>query len=73
MPEDLFTVVHDPMLTDTAKYAESAAGDDLSSSIYRSHGTYYIQFAPAAVTPQARWSNMRLAGAAPRLTDEIFG
>jgi len=78
--EDLFTVVHDPMLTDTARYADIVLPATTyleTSDFYRSYGTYYIQFAPAAVAPQGEaWSNMRLAQELARrmgLTDEIFG
>ena len=77
--EDLFTVVHDHALTDTARYADIVLPATTyleTSDFYRAYGTYYIQFAPAAVEPQAEaWSNMRLAQElAPRMgiTDEIF-
>ena len=52
--EDLFTVVHERFLTDTARYADivlpattSLEHDDL----YRSYGTYYIQRARPAIPP----------------------
>src|SRR6185437_11072177 len=77
--DDLFTVVHDPVLTDTAGYADIVLPSTTyleTSDFYRSYGTYYIQFAPAAVPPQAEaWSNTRLAQELARrmgLTDEIF-
>ena len=77
--EDLFTVVHDPMLTDTAKFADIVLPATTyleTSDFYRGYGSYYIQFAPAAVAPQAEaWSNMRLAQELARrmgLSDEIF-
>ena len=77
--EDLFTVVHDPMLTDTALYADIVLPATTyleTSDFYRGYGTYYIQFAPAAVAPQGEaWSNMRLAQELARrmgLVDEIF-
>jgi anaerobic selenocysteine-containing dehydrogenase len=78
--DDLFTVVHDPMLTDTARYADIVLPATTyleTSDFYRSYGTYYMQFAPAAVPPQGEaWSNMRLAQELARrmgLSDEIFG
>ena len=67
------------MLTDTAKYADIVLPATTyleTSDFYRSYGTYYIQFAPAAVAPQGEaWSNMRLAQELARrmgLKDEIF-
>ena len=76
---DLFTVVHDPMLTDTARYADIVLPATTyleTSDFYRGYGTYYMQFAPAAVPPQGEaWSNMRLAQELARrmgLQDEIF-
>lgn len=77
--EDLFTVVHDPMLTDTAKFADIVLPATTyleTSDFYRGYGSYYMQFAPAAVAPQGEaWSNMRLAQELARrmgLKDEVF-
>jgi anaerobic selenocysteine-containing dehydrogenase len=77
--EDLFTIVHDPQLTDTARYADivlPAATYLETEDFYRSYGSYYMQFAPAAVAPQGEaWPNMRLAQElAKRLgvTDKVF-
>jgi anaerobic selenocysteine-containing dehydrogenase len=77
--EDLFTVVHDPVLTDTARYADlvlPAATYLETSDFYRSYGSYYMQFAPAAVPPQGEaWSNQRLAQELARrmgIADEVF-
>jgi len=71
--------VHDPMLTDTARYADIVLPATTyleTSDFYRGYGTYYMQFAPAAVPAQGEaWSNMRLAQELARrmgLTDEIF-
>ncbi|MGH7047588.1 MAG: molybdopterin-containing oxidoreductase family protein [Stellaceae bacterium] len=63
--EDLFTVVHDPFLSQTARYADivlPAATYLETEDLYRAYGTYYLQYAPAAVPPQGlAWSNARLA------------
>jgi anaerobic selenocysteine-containing dehydrogenase len=62
---DLFTVVHTPFLSDTARYADlvlPAATYLESDDLYRSYGAYYIQFGPRAIEPLAQaWSNLRLA------------
>lgn len=77
--EDLFTVVHDPMLTDTAKFADIVLPATTyleTSDFFRSYGSYYVQFSPVAVAPQGEaWSNVRLAQELARrmgLKDEIF-
>ena len=63
--EDLFTVVHDPFLSVTARYADivlPAATYLETEDLYRAYGTYYLQYAPRAVAPQGEaWSNFRLA------------
>ncbi|MCC6469646.1 MAG: molybdopterin-dependent oxidoreductase [Alphaproteobacteria bacterium] len=78
--EDLFTVVHDPFLSVTAKYADivlPAATYLETEDFYRAYGTYYMQYGPKAVEPQGEaWSNMRLAQTlATRmgLNDPVFG
>jgi anaerobic selenocysteine-containing dehydrogenase len=77
--DDLFTVVHDPFLSVTARYADivlPAATYLESEDLYRAYGTYYLQYAPAAVAPQGEaWSNFRLAQELARrmgLTDRVF-
>lgn len=77
--EDLFTVVHDPMLTDTAKYADIVLPATTyleTEDFYRGYGSYYMQFAPAAIAPVGEaWSNLRLAQELARrlgVTDPIF-
>jgi anaerobic selenocysteine-containing dehydrogenase len=77
--EDLFTVVHDPFLSVTATYADivlPAATYLETEDLYRAYGTYYLQYAPAAVAPQGEaWPNSRLAQELARrmgLDDPVF-
>ncbi len=77
--EDLFTVVHDPFLSDTARYADivlPAATYLESEDVVRSYGTYYAQFVHEVVPPRGQaWSNRRLAQELARrlgLTDAVF-
>lgn len=52
--EDLFTVVHERFLTDTARYADivlPATSSLEQSDLYRSYGTYYIQRTRAIIPP----------------------
>ena len=77
--EDLFTVVHDPFMTETAKFADivlPAATYLETDDFYRSYGTYYMQYGQRAVEPIGQaWSNHRLTQAlAARmgLTDRVF-
>jgi anaerobic selenocysteine-containing dehydrogenase len=77
--EDLFTVVHDPFLTDTARYADivlPAATYLETEDIHRAYGTYYVQMASAAIAPQGEaWPNRKLAQELARrlgVRDAIF-
>jgi len=77
--EDLFTVVHDPFMSVTARYADivlPAAVYLETEDLYRAYGAYYIQYAPRASAPRGlAWSNFRLAQALAQrmgLTDPIF-
>ncbi|MBM4348544.1 MAG: molybdopterin oxidoreductase family protein [Deltaproteobacteria bacterium] len=52
--DDLFTVVHERFLTDTARYADiviPATSSLEQSDLYRSYGTYCIQRAKAVIPP----------------------
>ena len=77
--EDLFTVVHDPFLSDTGRFADlvlPAATYLESEDLYRSYGTYYMQLGQAVVPPQgeARTNRALAAELAKRLdvTDAVF-
>jgi anaerobic selenocysteine-containing dehydrogenase len=55
--EDLFTVVHDPFLSVTARYADivlPAAMYLETEDLYRAYGAYYLQYAPQAWLRAAR-------------------
>jgi anaerobic selenocysteine-containing dehydrogenase len=77
--EDLFTVVHDPFLSVTGRYADivlPAATYLETEDFYRSYGSYYMQWGQRAVAPfgQSR-SNVDVAQAlAARmgLDDHVF-
>ncbi len=79
MREDLFTVVHDPFLTDTAKFADivlPAASYLETDDLYRAYGAYWMQWGRQAAKPrgEAR-SNFDVAQALAQrmgLTDTIF-
>ncbi|MBI2204927.1 MAG: molybdopterin-dependent oxidoreductase [Candidatus Rokubacteria bacterium] len=77
--EDLFTVVHDPFVSDTARYADLVLPAALyleTEDIYRSYGAYYVQFGPRALPAAGEaWSNVRLAQELARrlgVTDPLF-
>jgi anaerobic selenocysteine-containing dehydrogenase len=65
--DDLFTVVHDPFMTMTARYADIVLPATTyleTEDLYRAYGAYYMQYGRPAVAPQGEaWSNMRLAQA----------
>ncbi len=76
---DLFTVVHDTFLTDTARFADlvlPACTTFESEDFFRSYGTYYASHAPQVIAPvgEAR-SNLWLVQELARrlgLTDPFF-
>ncbi|HJQ57798.1 MAG TPA: molybdopterin-dependent oxidoreductase [Vineibacter sp.] len=78
--DDLFTVVHDPFLSVTARYADivlPAATYLETDDLYRAYGAYYMQYGPRAVEPQGEaWSNFKLAQVLAErlgLGDKVFG
>jgi len=77
--EDLFTVVHERFLTDTARYADlvlPATSSLEHSDIYRSYGTYCIQRAQAAIAPvgesRPNWQVFALLARALGFQEPIF-
>jgi anaerobic selenocysteine-containing dehydrogenase len=77
--EDLFTVVHDPFLSDTARYADlvlPAATYLETEDFHRAYGTYYMQRSTQVVPPQGEArSNHWLARELARrfgLADAVF-
>jgi anaerobic selenocysteine-containing dehydrogenase len=77
--EDLFTVVHAPFLSDTARYADivlPAATFLETEDFYRAYGAYYMQFGPRAIEPLGdAWPNARLARELARrlgIRDAVF-
>ncbi|MBV9833708.1 MAG: molybdopterin-dependent oxidoreductase, partial [Alphaproteobacteria bacterium] len=78
--EDLFTVVHDPFMTDTARYADIVLPATTyleTDDIYRSYGAYWMQYGHRAVDPQGEArSNVQVAQALAQrmgLNDPVFG
>ncbi|HEX2150640.1 MAG TPA: molybdopterin dinucleotide binding domain-containing protein, partial [Stellaceae bacterium] len=77
--EDLFTVVHDPFLSVTARYADIVLPATTyleTEDFYRAYGAYWMQYGRAAVPPQGEArSNFRLAQELARrmgLADRVF-
>ena len=68
--EDLFTVVHERFLTDTARYADivlPATSSLEHSDLYRCYGSYHAQRCSAAIDPvgeaKSNWEVFRLLAA----------
>lgn len=77
--EDLFTVVHERFLTDTARYADIVLPATTSlehSDIYRSYGHYNIQSGRQVINPvgeaKSNWDVFALLAAAMGLDDPFF-
>jgi anaerobic selenocysteine-containing dehydrogenase len=80
MREDLFTVVHDPFLSVTARYADIVLPATTyleTEDLYRAYGAYYMQYGPRAVAPlPGTRSNIEIAQELAQrmgLNDPIFG
>ena len=79
MREDLFTVVHERFMTDTARYADiilPATSSLEHSDIYRSYGHYGIQRAAAVIPPvggsKSNWEVFQLLAQAMGFDEPFF-
>jgi len=77
--EDLFTVVHERFMTDTARYADivlPATSSLEQSDIYRAYGTYMIQRTKAVIPPlgesRSNWETFRTLASAMGFDEPIF-
>ena len=77
--EDLFTVVHERFMTDTARYADiilPATSSLEHSDIYRAYGHYGIQRAAAVIPPvgesKSNWEVFQLLAQAMGFEDPFF-
>ncbi len=78
--DDLFTVVHERFMTDTALYADivlPATSSLEHSDIYRSYGSYCIQRVKAAIPPvgesKSNWEVFSLLAQAMGFPEPFFG
>jgi anaerobic selenocysteine-containing dehydrogenase len=77
--EDLFTVVHERFLTDTARYADVVLPATTSlehPDLYRSYGHYFLQRVRAAIPPQGEakpnWETFQLLARAMGFEEPVF-
>jgi anaerobic selenocysteine-containing dehydrogenase len=77
--EDLFTVVHERFLTDTARFADvifPATSSLEHPDLYRSYGHYCIQRVAAAIPPigecRSNWEVFRALAGAMGFKEEVF-
>jgi anaerobic selenocysteine-containing dehydrogenase len=77
--EELFTVVHERFMTDTARFADivlPATSSLEQSDLYRSYGTYCIQRASAAIPPvgesRSNWQVFALLASAMGFDEPFF-
>lgn len=77
--EDLFTVVHERFMTDTALYADVVLPAPTmleTADLYRSYGQFFIQRTRPVVPPlgesRSNWETIQTLARALGLTDEVF-
>ncbi|AFM40739.1 anaerobic dehydrogenase, typically selenocysteine-containing [Desulfosporosinus acidiphilus SJ4] len=77
--EDLFTVVHERFMTDTARYADiilPATSSLEHSDLYRSYGSYVVQRAAAVIPPlgqaKSNWEVFQLLAEAMKFGESFF-
>lgn len=77
--EDLFTVVHERFLTDTARYADVVLPAPTmleTSDLYRGYGHFVLQRTRPAIAPvgesRSNWEVFRALAAAMGYSDEVF-
>ncbi|SDE16273.1 molybdopterin-dependent oxidoreductase [Sporomusa acidovorans] len=77
--EDLFTIVHERFMTDTAKYADivlPATSSLEHSDLYRSYGNYVVQRAYPVIAPvgqaKSNWEVFSLLAGAMEIKEPFF-
>ena len=77
--DDIFTVVHERFMTDTAKYADivlPATSSLEHADIYRSYGTYFFQRARGVIPPvgesRSNWDTFALLAEAMAFDEPFF-
>jgi anaerobic selenocysteine-containing dehydrogenase len=77
--DDLFTVVHERFLTDTARYADVVLPAPTmleTADLYRSYGQFYIQRTKPVIPPlgesKSNWETVQQLAHALGFTDDVF-